>query len=82
MIAAQEDQVAMRQALRAVSRAAGDAECARDTEAVRKAIDRVRDACMTARELAQAIEDNTRNAAQRELEVSLEQRVGMEMETL
>jgi DNA mismatch repair ATPase MutS len=82
MKASPEDQAAMRQSLERMEKLATAAKSATDTDAVKRAINIVRDAAIDAYELAKAIEDNTRTRAQRELEFSLEQRVGMPAESL
>lgn len=77
--ASTDDQRAMAAALSKVTQLAKQAEQAKDTDAVRAELLKVRGAVMDAYALADAIEDNARHQAQRDIELMLEQRVGMEL---
>lgn len=82
MNASPSDCAAMRQAFARINTALASAEMADDAATIKRRLFSLSLAVIDAEALAKAIEDHTRKAAQRELEVSLEQRVGMEMETL
>ncbi len=82
MVASQEDRSALRQAFARINTALRHAEMADDADTIRTRLFTLSMAVIDAEALAKAIRDNTRIAAQRELEHSLEQQVGMEMEHL
>lgn len=78
MMMSDEDTRALRQAIARVKTLGEACRQAEDTEAICRALWAVRGAAIDAYALVKIIEDNTRNAALREVETRLELLVGME----